>query len=263
MFIAVPQEANGGKKRHPLPACFSLLMIHIGSQAWNQTTNLLALKGLSKENLKLPEGKSIFHTSTGTKFILDFLHSTFQKVFAQMRLAGIPFGQHSFHFKADLHLLAINEKTWCLQHSFSSINHTVCSLGLLKQSVWDLTLTDYFECLITLPHLVLVTMSMSQFLWVYESLLADYESMKRKRGRESERKLGGRTKRRKEKESRTPWLLTNTVCSKHSSFIPLSSFCSPFIKRICGRKNISEEFPRAEEESRRFASTPPTSLIAF
>lgn len=78
------------------------------------------------------------------------------------------------------------------------------------------------------------------------------------RERQSERKLGGRTEKKKKekgKKSRTPWLLTSTVCSKHSSFIPLSSFCSPFIKRICRKNNTSEEFHQAEKESSHFAST--------
>lgn len=57
----------------------------------------------------------------------------------------------------------------------------LCSSCDFKQSVWDLAVADYSECLIILPHLVLLTMPMSQLQSVYESLLTDYESMKRKR----------------------------------------------------------------------------------
>lgn len=68
---------------------------------------------------------------------------------------------------------------------------------ILKQSVQDLAFTDYFKSLIILSHLVRLTMSMSQFQTVYESLLIDYESMKRKERDKVRENLEAEQKRRR------------------------------------------------------------------
>lgn len=129
-------------------------------------------------------------------------------------------------------------RRWVIRHCCSYIKDIVCLFCHFKQRVQDLALTDYFKRLIILSHLVLLTMSMSQFQTVYESLLIDYESMKRKRETKWEKTW---RQNKKEEEGEGEEKSDALAAHQHCLFQALFFYSSVLVLQSLHQENLQEE----------------------